>query len=150
MNTPEYPDAVDSTLVGSYPASAFAGGGLVWDEVLEYRVWCHPERGAKDLHEGNDYYYAFATYVEARDFSAKTTGAEPPLALIRQIEYITEPQPGAYAHVLEPRVTEWSVEFLQRPRRSANTIPDFLSPSAPPSLDILRGLARGPVTRSRM
>ena len=143
MNTPEYPDAVDANLVGTYPTSAFAGGGLVWDEVLEYRVWCHPERGATDLHDGNDYYYAFATYAEALDFSAETKGAEAPLALVRQIEYIDEPQPGTYVHVKEPRVAEWPVAFLQRPRRSANTIPDFLSPRAPPNrLDILRGLAR--------
>ena len=145
MNTPEYPDAIDSNLVGTYPASASAGGGLVWDEVLEYRVWCHPERGATDSHGGNDYYYAFATYVEALDCSAKTNGAEAPLALVRQIEYISEPRPGTYIHVKEPRVTEWPVEFLQRPRRSAKTIPDFLSPTAPSNrLDILRGIAPPP------
>jgi putative acetyltransferase len=145
MNTPEYPDAEDPNFVGTYPASACTGGGLVWDEVLEYRVWCHPERGATDLHDGSDYYYAFATYVDALDFSAKTKGAEAPLALIRQLEHISEPQPGTYVHVQEPRVTEWPVEFLQRPRRSANTIPDFLSPAAPLNrLDILRGLARSP------
>src|SRR5262245_43334385 len=28
----------------------------VWDEVLEYRVWCHPERGAPVDCDGNDYY----------------------------------------------------------------------------------------------
>jgi hypothetical protein len=145
MNAPAYPDAVDSNLVGTYPASACAGGGLVWDEVLEYRVWCHPERGAADLHDGSDYYCAFATYMEALDFSAKTDGAEAPLALIRQFEYITEPQPGAYVHVQEPRVAEWPVGFLRRPRRSVHTIPDFLSTAAPPNrLDILRGLAPSP------
>jgi hypothetical protein len=145
MDTPEYPDAVDSNLVGSYPASAYAGGGLVWDEVLEYRVWCHPERRATDVHDGNDYYYPFATYAEALDFSAKTKGAEVPLALIRQTEYIAEPQSGTYAHVKEPRVTEWPVEFLKRPRRRVNTIPDFLSPAAPSNrLDILRGLTPPP------
>jgi len=143
MNTPpEYPDAVDPNLVGTYPASASAGGGLVWDDVLEYRVWCHPERGAADSHDGSDYYYAFATYAEALDCSTNTKGAEAPLVLIRQLEYISEPQPGTYVHMLEPRITEWPVEFLKRPRRSANTIPDFLSPAAPANrLDILRGLA---------
>jgi hypothetical protein len=145
MNTPEYPDAVDPNLVGTYPASAYSGGGLVWDEVLEYRVWCHPERGATDLHEGSDYYYAFATYAAALDFSVKTQGAEAPLVLICQIEYISEPEPGTYVHVKEQRVTEWPVEFLQRPRRKANTIPDFLSAGAPPNrLDILRGIAPSP------
>ena len=100
------------------------------------------------MHDGSDYYYAFATYMEALDFSANTEGAETPLALIRQIEYIAEPQPGIYVHVLDPRITEWPAEFLQRPRRSANTIADFLSPAAPPNrLDILRGLAQPPRSR---
>jgi hypothetical protein len=137
-----YPTAIDRKRVGKYPASANAGGGYVWDEVLEYRVWCHPERGAEDLADGNDYYFAFATYPKALAFSRRTSGAEEPLALIRQREYIDEPSPGQYKHVRRPRVTEWPVEFLHRPRRSRNTIPKFLSPSAPSNrLDILRGLA---------
>ena len=45
----QYPQVKDPALVGTYPATAKAGGGYVWDEVLEYRVWCHPERGAQDL-----------------------------------------------------------------------------------------------------
>jgi hypothetical protein len=122
-----YPDAVDTEAVGEYPASAHAGGGYVWDEVLEYRVWCHPERGAPDLDDGNDYYHAFATYDEALQFHRRTKGAEEPLALIRQSEYIGEPEPGTYVHVKEPRITEWPVEFLRRPRRTTNTIPDFLA-----------------------
>ena len=139
---PPYPDAVDPELVGTYPASAHAGGGHVWDDVLEYRVWCHPERGARDLADGSDYYHAFATYAQALAFSEGTNGAEAPLALIRQAEYIDEPEPGQYRHVKELRITEWSVEFLRCPQRQANTIPDFLSPDAPANrLDVLRGLA---------
>src|SRR5579863_6430604 len=38
-------------------------------------------------------------------------------------------------------ITEWPVEFLRRPRRTPNTIPDFLSPNAHANrLDTLRGL----------
>ena len=48
-------------MVGEYSAVAGAGGGYVWDEVLEYRVWCHPKES------GDDYYYAYATYEEARE-----------------------------------------------------------------------------------
>jgi hypothetical protein len=141
MRIADYPDVVDPELVGTYPALAMAGGGYVWDDVLEYRVWCHPERGAADLHEGSDYYQPFATYDEALRFSEETAGAEEPLALIRQYEYIDEPEPGQYRHVKELRITEWPVEFLRRPRRTPSTIPDFLSPDAPPDrLDILRGL----------
>jgi IS5 family transposase len=45
-----------------------------------------------------------------------------------------------YRHVKEVRITEWPVEFLRHPRRTPNTIPDFLSPNAPANrLDILRG-----------
>ena len=143
MNAQRYPDAVDAGLVGSYPGLAKSGGGYVWDEVLEYRVWCHPERGAPDNEDGSDYYFAFATYAEATAFSRSTQGAEKPLALVRQVEWIDEPKPGEYCHVKDPRIAEWPVEFLRRPRRTPNTIPEFLSPNAPENrLDILRGLAK--------
>ena len=101
LDTAPYPDVVDPDLVGTYPALVPAGSGFVWDDVLEYRVWCHPERGAPDLDEGNDYYLPFATYAEAVAFSQATEGAEEPLALIRQLEYIDEPRPGEYRHVKE-------------------------------------------------
>lgn len=139
-----YPDALDTSLVGTYPALVHAGGGYVWDSVLEYRVWCHPERGAPDEDDGSDYYRAFATFAEALNFSKCTDGAEEPVALISQLEHINEPVPGNYVHVKEPRMTEWPVEFLRRPRRTADTIPAFLSPDAPPNrLDILRGITAG-------
>jgi putative acetyltransferase len=135
-----YPAVLDPTLVGTYDVLAKAGGGFVWDEVLEYRVWCHP---GPDEEEGDDYYYPFETYEEAKAFSDETDGAEQPLALVLQREYINEPTPGAYEHVRKERVTEWPVEFLARPRRTDRTIPDFLAPDAPANrLDIIRGLAK--------
>lgn len=126
----KYPDAIDPGLVGSYPAVTKAGGGYVWDAVLEYRVWCHPEPGAPDEEDGNDYHHAFATYQEALAFSKNNQGTEEPVALILQEEYISEPEPGHYVHVKEKRITEWPVEFLRRPRRNENTIPDFSPPSS--------------------
>jgi putative acetyltransferase len=138
-----FPRAIDPARVGKYPASCCAGGGLVWDAVLEYRVWCHPEDGAPDNANGNDYYFAFASYPEARRFSKRCPGAEKPLALVLQKEYIDEPAPGEYVHMKKRRLTEWPVAFLSRPRRTKNTIPDFLSPNAPRNrLAILRGIAR--------
>ena len=138
-----YPDAVDPDLVGSYPAAAYAGGGFVWDTVLEYRVWCHPENHATDESEDSDYYNAFSTYSEAKKFSERTIGAENPIALILQEEYIDEPVAGVYLHVRDKRITEWPVEFLLRPKRGLTTITDFMSPDAPENrLDILRGLAQ--------
>src|SRR5688500_240344 len=126
MRFDDYPPAVDPSLVGTYPALTKSGGGYVWDAVLEYRVWCHPERGAEDLFDGNDYFEAFATFAEALAFSLSTNGAEEPLALIRQDEYIDEPVPGHYIHRQEVRITEWPVEFLSRPKRTKDTIRNFL------------------------
>jgi hypothetical protein len=143
-----YPDAVDPSLVGAYPASAGAGGGYVWDAVLEYRVWCHPERGASDEADGEDYFYAFATYAEALAFSDRTVGAENPLALILQLEYIDEPEPGVYVHVTSPRMTEWPVEFLRRLRRTKDTLPAFFASDAPANrVDILQGISAEQVKR---
>src|SRR5690349_21530096 len=96
-----FPRAIDPSRVHKYPGYRHSGGGLVWDAVLEYRVWCHPERGAPDKADGSDYYRAFASYPEALQFSKKVRGAEKPVALILQKEYIDEMAPGQYAHVKE-------------------------------------------------
>ena len=145
MTASELPPVSDPDLVGTYPTVVSSGGGLVWDDVLEYRVWLHPERGAPDVDDGNDYFHAFASYEEAAQFAAQTAGAEEPLALVLQEEYLDEPEPGEYVHVTERRLTEWPTEFLRRPRRTARTIPDFLAPDAPANrLEILRGTAAPP------
>lgn len=138
----KYPEVKNKDLIGTYAASVKLGGGYVWDDVLEYRVWCHPHDGAPDVCEGDDYYYTFDNYGEALKFSNENPGCEEPLALILWEEYIDEPEPGNYIHIKEKRLTEWQVEFLNRPKRTGNTIPDFLSPNAPGNrLEILRGLA---------
>ncbi|AWI26832.1 GCN5 family acetyltransferase [Flavobacterium pallidum] len=136
----QYPKVNRIDEIGNYPALVPAGGGYVWDEVLEYRVWCHSENGAEDFYDGDDYYYSFATFEEAEQFSQSTNGAESPIALILQKEYIEESEPGKYLHIKEERITEWPVEFLSRPQRNQNTITNFLN--ADPfsnRLDILRG-----------
>ncbi len=135
-NDKTYPACSDPTLVGTYPTSAYSGGGYVWDAVLEYRVWCH------DSTDGSDGYYAFETYENALAFSQNTDGADEPLALILQEEYISESARGCYVHIRERRITEWPPSFLSRPKRNARTIPDFMAPDAPANrLDIIRGLA---------
>jgi hypothetical protein len=142
LSMSKYPEVKDKELIGSYPAYVKSGGGYVWDAVLEYRVWCHPDDGAPDVYEGDDYYYEFDDYDEAIEFSKENKGCDEPLALILQEEYIDEPEPGNYIHVKEQRITEWPIRFLSRPRRTANTIPDFFSPNAPENrLQILRGLS---------
>lgn len=135
-----YPNVKDESKVGSYDARAKAGGGYVWDDVLEYRVWCSPHNGAEDAADGSDYYYVFADCEEAIAYSISTKGADEPLALIYQYEYIEEAEDGVFVHIKADRIAEWPIEFLSRPRRSANTIPDFMSPNAPANkLDVIRG-----------
>ena len=58
-------------------------------------------------------------------FCAQHHRTEEPLSSILQTEYIPEDEPGQYAHVNEARLTEWPVKFLQRPRRTPATIPNF-------------------------
>lgn len=129
-----FPTAVDPTRVGRYPAVVYAGGGFVWDDVVEYRVWCHPPDGTGDV------YYAFASYPKALAFSRRVRGAEEPLALVRQREYIDEPSRGRFVHVRKRRITEWPVEFLDRPRRNKLTIPRFFALATRTArLDFVRG-----------
>lgn len=99
--------------------------------MLEYRVWCHPHDGAENLADDRDYYFAFESFEEAEEFSKSTKGSEKPLVLILQREFIDEPESGKYVHMKAERLTEWPVEFLGRPRRQKDTIPNFMSPDAP-------------------
>jgi len=138
----QFPRARDPELVGSHLAFVKSAGGNVWDDVPEYRVWCHPEQAAADEEDGSDCYYAFEMFDVAEKFSRETPGAEEPLALIVQQEFISEPQPGVYLQVRERRIAEWPVEFLSRPRRTERTIANFMAADAPTNrLDVLRGLA---------
>lgn len=131
MSEIEYPPVRDPERIGEYPALSHSGGGYVWDEVLEYRVWLHPERGAEDLHDGEDYYYAFDNGPEAAAFSASAPGAEPPLALILQEESVMEPSPGVFEWRRSPRVTEWRVEWLAGSRRGPQMLARFFADDAP-------------------
>lgn len=122
----QYPPALEPALVGKYPAMVKSGAGYFFDDVLEYRVWCHPERGAPDEFEGEDYYYAFETFEEALSFSQSTEGAEEPLVLIRQYEWINEPQPGQFIHEKGERVAEWQVAWLSDSKRCPGAIEKFI------------------------
>ena len=122
-----YPDAIDPDLVGEYPAIAKSGAGYFFDDVLEYRVWCHPERGARDEFEGEDYYYAFATYAEAHEFATACIGTEAPLALVRQREWIDEPETGYFIHMKTERITEWRPEWLADGPRKPGDIEAFIA-----------------------
>lgn len=122
-----HPAAIDPERVGDYPALTKSGGGYFYDDVLEYRVWVHPHAGGEDLHEGDDYFYAFATYEEAAEFAEDAAGAEQPLVLVRQLECISEASPGVFEHHVGERITEWRVEWLADSKRTAESIPEFLA-----------------------
>lgn len=128
-----YPLAVDPSLVGTYPIETKSGAGYFYDDVLEYRVWLHPERGAVHLNGDNDYFLAFAEYERAEAFFKVATGAELPLVLVRQREWIDEPSPGQFHAERGQRVTEWRVKWLAGNKRETDTIRNFLAhPKAAP------------------
>jgi hypothetical protein len=60
LSASRYPPAIDPALVGTYAGVAKSGAGYFYDDVLEYRVWLHPEKGAAPLAGDKDYFAAFA------------------------------------------------------------------------------------------
>ena len=118
----EYPEVIDTTKVGEYEGKALAGAGFFYDEVLEYRVWCYPSEGAKDVFEGDDYFYPFENYSEAFNFSNQEKGRQGPIALIRQYEWINEIEEGKYIHERGERIAEWSALDLKGKKRQKDSI----------------------------
>ena len=126
-----YPLAKDPRAVGTFPGMAKSGAGYFYDEVLEYPVWMHPERGARKLAGNEDYFAAFARYESAASYAKATEGAEEaPLVLVRQRESVNEPTPGVFEWVKTERITEWNVEWLQGTQRTPTSIPRFLAEHA--------------------
>lgn len=115
-----YPLAVDAKKVGSYPALTKSGAGYFYDDVLEYRVWINPPEG------GDDYYKAFSRYEDAEAYFKRTKGAEAPLVLILQKEWIDEPKEGVFVPQKQDRITEWQVEWLADSKRTPGSIERFL------------------------
>jgi len=135
VGTSAYPLAVDPRRVGSYPAETKSGAGYFYDDVLEYRVWLHPENGAKPANGRSDYFAAFAQYERAAAFAEKAKGAEQPLVLIRQLEWIDEPDPRHYVPKKGERLTEWQVSWLEGSKRTVGSIDEFLKRPRKPHAD---------------
>ena len=121
-----YPLALDPSRVGTYPSDMKSGAGYFYDEVLEYRVWFNPEKGAASLNGKNDYCVAFAQYEQAQAFSQTTRGAEEPLVLVLQREWIGEPEHGHFVPEKGERITEWQVKWLPGNKRRAGSIKEFM------------------------
>jgi hypothetical protein len=127
-----FPLAVDPAAVGTYPAQTRSGGGYFYDDVLEYRVWMHPEQGAERVAGGNDYFAAFAQYERAVAFAKVTAGAEQqPLVLVRQREWIDEPEPGRFVPQKSERIAEWQARWLADAKREQDSIARFLANPPP-------------------
>jgi hypothetical protein len=122
-----HPIAVDSAKVGTYSALVKSGAGYFYDDVLEYRVWLHPERGAPKKNGNSDYFVAFAQYERALAFSQQSKGAEEPLVLIRQLKHVNEPKPGVFEVIEGERIAEWRVEWLRGSKRTPGAIERFLA-----------------------
>jgi len=122
----KYPVAVDPSRVGTYPPDTGSGAGYFYDEVLEYRVWCNPANGAEPLNGRSDYYVAFAQYEAADAFSKKTPGTEAPLVLVRQLEWISEPNRGHFIPEKGERITEWQIAWLKGNKRTNESIREFM------------------------
>lgn len=117
----QFPTSVDPSRVGLYPALTKSGAGYFYDDVLEYRVWIHPNGG------GDDYYRAFASYEPALQFSKATAGAEEPLVLVRQKKWINEPEEGKFEPRSDERITEWQTAWLSKDtKRGEDSIERFL------------------------
>ena len=125
------PTAVMPESVGTYPGRTKSGAGYFYDDVLEYRVWMHPEEGADDLAGGADYFAAFAYYEAALRYSERISGAEEPLVLVRQREWIDEPDSGRFVWKRGDRNTEWKPEWLEGSKRDTASIREFLNRSQP-------------------
>ena len=121
-----YPVAVDPFRVGTYSPDTKSGAGYFYDDVLEYRVWLHPDNGAEPLNGTTDYFVSFAQYETAEAFSKQTRGAEPPLVLVRQLEWIDEPEHGHFVPEKAERITEWQVQWLPGSKRTENSISEFM------------------------
>ena len=126
-----YPLAVDRAQVGKYAPESKSGAGYFYDDVLEYRVWFNPERGATPLNGNDDYYVAFAQYEKAEELSKSSTGAEEPLVLVRQYEWIDEPETGHYLPEKGNRITEWQLKWLAGNKRTPTSISEFLKHPKP-------------------
>jgi hypothetical protein len=127
----QYPLAIDPSAVGRFSGETKSGAGYFYDEVLEYRVWLHPKQGAEPLAGGSAYFAAFAQFENALTFSRANAGAEQPLVLIRQREWVNEPKPGQFVHEKGERITEWKAEWLSGSKRTPGSIDQFLANPRP-------------------
>lgn len=131
------PVAVDPGLVGRHPELVRYGLGETFVEVLEYRVYFQSVRKDDDV-----VYKAFASYERALEFARGRTGADHPLALVRQR---VEAKPGEPLSQEKERVVEWSIESLRAAvARASRPVDQGLTvPGAPDKLEATHRFRNG-------
>jgi hypothetical protein len=75
---------------------------------------------------GSTGYNAFALYEDAEAFYENTPGADKPLVLVLQYEYIAEDVSGNLKHIKKKRLAEWLPEWLEGNQGTVKQIPKFL------------------------
>ena len=109
-----YPPVANPGKVGEYDLLCKSGGGMLYREVLEYRVWDHGTGG-------DDACRCFTSYELAKQYSDRNEMAEPPLALVLQNPWITwNEEKRDYELVYEDRIAEWLVEWLDGDHKAEN------------------------------
>jgi hypothetical protein len=102
---------------------------------LEYRVWLNPQRGALPRNGASDYVMTLAQYESAEKSSQHTVGAEEPLVLVRQYEWIDELEFKKYFARKGEGITEWQVQWLADGKRNPNSIEEFMKHPRPAPQD---------------
>ncbi len=98
--TSNFPIAIGD--IGAFPASVDSGGGYLYDDVLEYRVW-----------EG-DSYKAFRTYEEAEKYTRTTfEGHMAVLVLQKKGHWIAWDDKDHLTIGKQDRITEWHANWLK-------------------------------------
>ncbi|VDH00110.1 Uncharacterised protein [Helicobacter pametensis] len=138
MSQSPYPSAAYPEKVGIYPAHCHSGSGYFYDDVLEYRVWCHPERGVPDLYEGDDYFHAFATMPKPSPLPGNNPAAKLRSSSSASKNMSTSPSPAPSSAV--PAKWNASPNGCRNGWKTVNAGPDQSKPSSPnrlPESDIL-------------
>ena len=110
----QFPSAAHPEKIGEYDLLCKSGGGMLYKEVLEYRVWDHGT-------DGDDECYSFADYDEAQRFSDDGEEREPPLVLVLQNPWLTwNESKHDYELIYEDRIAEWQVKWLTDENKAKN------------------------------
>jgi len=100
------PKVLNKAQVGNYDLWCCSGAGMVWDDVLEYRVWYRDEDNELTCDR-------FDNYDDAEEFAQNDFVYEPVLALVLQKECAFGSDSEDIALHEEERITEWCCEWLE-------------------------------------